>query len=113
MVARKHIASPMLAKAELQKRFYDKPNLIKIMLGQATQDLLDGDTESFKSGIKECVNGTIGYQELANVTGINDKSLMRMFSEAGNPSIFNCTAVICALCEHNGIKLTVKTGRSG
>jgi len=101
--------SPMKIKDALQKKIAAKPHLIKGMLAEASQGLLDGEIGIFKSKIRESVNGTIGWQELAESTGLNDKSLIRMFSEEGNPSIINCTAVLCTLRDYSGVSLTVKS----
>jgi len=48
---------------------------------------------------------TIGFDELAAVTGTPSKSLMRMFSRSGNPNARNLFGVLGELQKQCGVQL--------
>lgn len=61
----------------------------------------DGD-EGINLGkllIRDYINATLGFDELAAHTGKKKESLMRMLSESGNPSLTNFNLIIAPLLE--------------
>ncbi len=78
------------------------------VLRGAVQALLDNDLSTGRSVLRNYVNATIGFKQLAEVTGTQEKSLMRMLSANGNPVASNLFAVIHALQIYNGAKLEVE-----
>ena len=77
------------------------------VLRGAVQALLDNDLATGRSVLRNYVNATIGFRKLSDVTGLQEKSLMRMLSANGNPVASNLFAVIWALQEFNGVRLEV------
>jgi DNA-binding phage protein len=53
--------------------------------------------ETGKAMLRNYINATIGFQELAAVTNHSSKSLMRMLSPSGNPQAKNLFEVLSAL----------------
>jgi len=94
-------------KDRVHNRIATDPEFASALLKEAVQALLDGETNVGKSLLRDCINATIGFGELAQTTGIPDKSLQRMFSPKGNPQTTNLFAVISALLEHNNASLEV------
>jgi len=76
-------------------------------LTESVQSLLAGDIETGKSALRAYINATIGFEELAKVTGTPPKSLMRMFGPAGNPNARNLMTVISHLQKAAGLNLQV------
>ena len=99
----------MQNKKEIQKRIAGKPIVVRTLIQDAFQYFVDGDIDTSKEIIRDCVVGTIGWKSIAETTGINEKSIIRMFSKTGNPSITNYSAVMCALANQNNyrVKLSV------
>ena len=64
---------------------------------QGVQAMLDGDVGAGKSIIRDYINATIGFEALAAEVDKDPKSVMRMFSEKGNPNANNLFGVICSL----------------
>jgi DNA-binding phage protein len=69
--------------------------------------LLSGDVTTGKAILRDYINATVGFKSLGEITHTSSKSLMRMFSEKGNPQAKNLFAVISHLQEENGIHLEV------
>ena len=65
--------------------------------------------ETGPSVMRNYINATVGFQELANKTHIGKTSLMRMFGPSGNPSASNLFSVIAVLQKQEGVSLAVHT----
>ena len=77
------------------------------LLTEAAECLLNNETAVAKTLLRDYVNATLGFQELANIVNKKPTSLMRMLSDKGNPSIDNMSQVLAAVHQHEGIKLHV------
>lgn len=77
------------------------------LLTEAAECLLNNETAVAKILLRDYVNATLGFQELANIVNKKPTSLMRMLSDKGNPSIDNMSQVFAAVRQHEGIKLHV------
>lgn len=71
-----------------------------LMLGKTDEDVLVG-----RSGIRDYINATLGFQKLAGKTGIHAKSLMHMFGSKGNPSQHNLNLVFRVLFKQEKLSL--------
>lgn len=74
---------------------------------EAVQAMLDGDFGTAKILLRDVINATVGFAELGRVTGVPEKSLMRMFGPIGNPRAENLIAVVAALKNECRLSLTV------
>ncbi len=54
------------------------------LLREAVESFLQGEVETGKAMLRDYINATIGFQELAAVTNHSSKSLMRMLGPSGN-----------------------------
>ena len=68
-------------QADLQRH----PEFRLALLREGIDVLLAGDVETGKIVLRDYINATIGFDRLGKETGLSPKSLMRMFSPAGNP----------------------------
>jgi DNA-binding phage protein len=78
------------------------------LLSEAIEALLEGDVSTGKAVLRDYINATIGFDELADDTGKSPKSLMRMLGEKGNPTAVNLFAVISHLQKVTGVHLAVQ-----
>jgi len=53
----------------------------------------------------------VGYKTLGEKTGKNPKSLMRMLSPSGNPTVENLFNVIAQLKEQEGLEFDIRVRR--
>src|SRR5271163_3063613 len=74
---------------------------------EAVQAMLDGDFGTAKILLRDVINATVGYAALGRITGVPEKSLMRMFGPSGNPRAENLIAVVAALKDECRLSLTV------
>ena len=78
------------------------------LLTEAVEALLGGDVATGKAVLRDYINATVGFEELAEEVGTPPKSLMRMFSKAGNPRADNVFSVIRHLQSLTGVHLAVR-----
>lgn len=83
------------------------PKFRQALLVEAIASLLEGDTQTGKAILRDYINATVGFEELARETGKSPKSLTRMFSPGGNPNADNLFAVIAELQKSSGVRLAV------
>ncbi len=79
----------------------------RAILKEGIDALLTGDVDTGKVILRDYINASIGFGELANATNISAKSLMRMFGPKGNPRAGNLFQVIHLLQDREGIHLEV------
>lgn len=91
-------------KARLER----EPAFRQALLAEAVNTLIEGDLETGKDVLRDFVNGTVGFNDLAEETGMPAKSLMRMLGPNGNPTASNLLAIIGALQRRSGITLEVR-----
>ena len=65
------------------------------------------EVEVGKAVLRDYINATVGFENLAKATGTPSKSLMRMFGPKGNPRANNLFAVIGKLRRVSGVSLAV------
>lgn len=73
------------------------PAFAKELLDEATQLLISGEAETARIILRDLVNATLGFEQLAKVTDVPSKSLHRMLSARGNPSMDNLAAIFSAV----------------
>lgn len=83
------------------------------LLSEGVKTLLSGDVGTAKSLLRDYINATLGFEDLARRTGTPPKSLMRMFGPRGNPSARNLSAVLKHLQHKSGISLRVLPAGQG
>jgi len=97
----------------VQRRVRRDPRFARALLGEAVQAMLSGDVEAGKTLARDYINAALGFEALGERVGIPPKSLMRMFSESGNPQARNLFAVLEVLQREAGIRLqVVPSGRA-
>jgi DNA-binding phage protein len=98
-------------KATVKARAERDPAFREALLTEAVELLLSGEVETGKAILRDYINATIGFEQLARATGTPPKSLMRMLGPKGNPRASNLLGVIGALQEASGLHLEVATAR--
>lgn len=76
----------------------------RALLREAVEAMLNGDVETGKSVLRDYVNATVGFGELAEVTHRSPKSLMRMLGPQGNPQARNLFEIVSYLLHQEGIQ---------
>ena len=79
------------------------------LLDEAATLFLNGEAETARLILRDLVNATLGFEQLAQVTDKPSKSLHRMLSPKGNPSMDNLAAIFGAVRQRLGVGLEVRT----
>ena len=77
------------------------------LFAEAVQCFLNGEMGVGKTIMRDVIHATGGFKALGELTQRHPKSLMRMFSPAGNPQARNLFEVIQRLREHEDIRFEV------
>ena len=67
------------------------------LLDEAATLFLNGEPETVRLILRDLVNATMGFEQLATLTAKPSKSLHRMLSPTGNPSMDNLAAIFRAV----------------
>ena len=90
-------------------RVQGEPAFAKTLLDEAATLFLNGEPESARLILRELVNATVGFEKLAAMTGKPSKSLHRMLSHNGNPSMDNLAAIFDAVRRKLKVGIKVRT----
>jgi DNA-binding phage protein len=84
-------------KKTVAARVKRNPAFAKDLLDEATALLISGEATMTRVILRDLVNATLGFESLAKLTDVSSKSLHRMLSPKGNPSMDNLAAIFGAL----------------
>jgi DNA-binding phage protein len=84
-------------KETVAARVQSDPAIAQALLDEAISLFVNGEPESAKLILRDLVNATIGFESLAEQIHKPAKSLHRMLSQSGNPTMSNISAVFAAI----------------
>src|ERR1700686_1466942 len=96
-------------KTTVRARVQRDPAFRKELLREGVESFLAGDVDTGKSILRDYINATIGFKELAEVTRRCPKRLMRMLGPSGNPYARNPFEIVSCLQERAGVHFELKT----
>ena len=92
-------------KETVIQRVQDDSSFAQALLDEAATLFLNGEPEIARMMLRDLVNATIGFEQLAALTEKPSKSLHRMLSPTGNPSMDNLAAIFRAVREKLQVSL--------
>jgi len=96
-------------KQTIQARVRRDPAFRKALLREGVERFLSGDVETGKSVLRDYINATIGFADLAEATDHSPKSLMRMLSPSGNPQARNLFEIVEFLQRRERVRFKIAT----
>jgi DNA-binding phage protein len=84
-------------KETVAVRVQNDPAFAQALLDEAITPFVNGEPESAKLILCDLVNATVGFEALAEEIHKPAKSLHRMLSQSGNPTMSNISAVFAAI----------------
>lgn len=81
------------------------PTFAKKLLDEAVTLFLNGEPDTARVVLRDLVNATVGFERLAVATGKPAKSLHRMLSTKGNPSMDNLSVILDVLRKRLRVKV--------
>lgn len=92
-------------KQTINARVTKDPAFTAALLDEAITLLLNGEPDVVRLVLRDLVNATVGFEALALEIEKPSKSLHRMLSAKGNPTMDNLTKIIGTL--RNSLKLDI------
>jgi DNA-binding phage protein len=99
-------------KETIRARVERDPRFRRELLRQGVEAMLSGDVATGKTILRDYINATVGFGDLAKATRIPPKSLMRMLGPAGNPRADNLFEIISFLQRREGVRFELKAARA-
>jgi DNA-binding phage protein len=99
-------------KETVAARVQRDPRFREALFTEAINAYLAGETTAGKAILRDLVNATVGFEELATALKKPSKSLHRMLAPRGNPSTENFFGIVNALQKKARVKLRV-TAKAG
>jgi len=99
-------------KETIKARVERDPAFRKELLIEGIECFLSGDVDTGKAVLRDYINATVGFGELAEVVHRSPKSIMRMFGRNGNPQAQNFFEILAFLQREAGVRLKVKVARA-
>ena len=93
-------------KLTVIERVTREPAFAQALLDEAATLFLNGEPDTARLVLRDLVNATLGFERLATQTAKPSKSLHRMLSPKGNPSMDNLAAIFRAIREQ--LKLNIE-----
>src|SRR5713226_922252 len=94
-------------KQTVVERVQRDPAFARAMLDEAATLFLSGEPRTARLILRDLVNATIGFEGLA--TAMPDKSLHRMLSQKGNPSMDNLADIFGAIRKALRVAIEART----
>jgi DNA-binding phage protein len=96
-------------KQTVVERVHRDPAFAAALLDEAATLFLNGEPQMARVILRDLVNATVGFEGLALKIAKPAKSLHRMLSKQGNPSMDNLAAILEALGSELGVELEAHT----
>ena len=95
-------------KQTIRERAEKDPNFATALMNEAVSCFLNGEPETARLILRELVNSTIGFELLAEKLDKSSKSVHRMLSLKGNPTMDNLTSIFSVLQDKLNFNIEVK-----
>lgn len=92
-------------KETVKERASREPAFAKALLDEAATLFLNGEPHTARLILRDLVNASLGFETLSAETNKPSKSLHRMLSEKGNPSMDNLAAIFGAVRKRLGVDI--------
>jgi DNA-binding phage protein len=89
----------------------ENPALADHLFEDAIRALFAGEVDEGRILLRTHINATIGFPALAELTGKNAKSIMRMLGPDGNPTASNLFDIIGTLGRAEGVTIEARLQR--
>lgn len=82
------------ARETIVERVRRDPGFARALVGEAATVFLNGEADTARLVLRDLVNATVGFEALAVAMAKPAKSLHRMLSKNGNPTMDNLAAIL-------------------
>lgn len=96
-------------KETIVARVRRDPEFANALLDEAATLFLNGEADAARLVLRDLVNATVGFEALASETAKPAKSLHRMLSKNGNPTMDNLAAILGVVRRRLGVEMKAQT----
>lgn len=96
-------------KQTIVERVRRDKRFARSLLDEAATLFLNGEPEAARLLLRDLVNATVGFEALAELTDKPAKSLHRMLSKNGNPSMDNLAVIFDAVRQRMKVEFKAQT----
>jgi len=100
-------------KQTVVERVQRDPEFSRALLDEAASLFLNGEPAAARLILRDLINATLGFENLAEATQKPSRSLHRMLSAGGYPGMDNLAAIFDALRRNLGVAIEVRGVRAG
>jgi len=97
----------MFRETVIQRAVHDE-KYRRELLAEAVNEILEGNLDVGKAMLRDYINATITFPELARRLNKSSKSVHRMLGKSGNPRMDSIVGVLKVLQEKEQIRLQTK-----
>lgn len=94
-------------KETINERAQSDPDFAKGLLDEALELFINGEPEVARIILRDLVNSTIGFESLSKKTDKPNKSIQRMLSAKGNPTMDSLVLIFKAIREKLNVRIEV------
>jgi DNA-binding phage protein len=94
-------------KETVKERARREPEFAIALLDEAISLFVNGEPQTARLILRDLVNATVGFETLADATTKQSKSLQRMLSAKGNPTMDNLTTIFGVLRQNLNVNIEV------
>jgi len=95
-------------KETVVERIQRDPDFARALLDEAAMLFLNGEPDAARLMLRDLVNATVGFEALAIETAKPAKSLHRMLSKGGNPTMDNLAAILGVFRKTLGVDIEAR-----
>lgn len=95
-------------KENIKARCDRDPAFRRELIAGALECLGNNEADVARTLLRDYVNATLGFEELARITEKSRESLMRMLSPRGNPNMSNLSMLLASIKQHEGVEIKVR-----
>lgn len=99
-------------KETITERGQQDPEFAAALMNEAVSLIVNGEPDVARLVLRDLVNASIGFEQLSGQVDIPSKSLHRMLSAKGNPTMDNLTRIISILRDALGLEVEVYSKHS-
>ena len=96
------------AQKTIQIRLNRELDFARCIFAEAATLFLEGEPDTAKVILRDLVNATIGFERLAQTLSLPSKSVHRMLSPSGNPTMANLSGIFGALGKGLKVRMIVE-----
>ena len=99
-------------KRTVVERVRRDPAFANALLDEAATLFLNGEPDAARLILRDLVNATVGFEQLAQLTHKPSKSLHRMLSPKGNPSMDNLAMIFSTVRRWLNVTFDVRIAKA-